>query len=793
MATIEIDGKSYEAQPGQMLIEITDAHGIDIPRFCYHKKLSVAASCRMCLVEVERAPKPMPACATPIMDGMKVHTKSTKALAAQKAVMEFLLINHPLDCPICDQGGECELQDIAVGYGQDCSRYQERKRVVSDKNLGPLIATDMTRCIHCTRCVRFGEEIAGIKELGATGRGEHMRIGTYVEKTITSELSGNVIDLCPVGALTNKPFRYSARAWEMQQRPSISVHDGVGANLNYHIRRQQVMRAVPRDNDQVNETWLADRDRYSYTALSAPDRLTRPMIKQNGEWRTVDWEAALTFAADGLKAVLKQKTPDQLGVLASPTATLEELYLLQKWTRGVGSPHLDHRLQQVDFSDQNDAPLFPSLGQSIAELEQNDCFFIIGSHLRKEQPLLNVRVRKAAMRGARCLEMNPVRYEWNLPIKQSLIVAPQDWLTALAGVIKALQVTEIEPALTHLLSSVTVSETQQAIANQLRQDNSRKTILLGQLAQTHPQFAQIRALAGILAQLTGARLGYVSGAGNTAGAWLAGVLPHRGLGGQAVSAVGKTAAEMLSAGLRAYVLFGVEPELDSWQGSVTAEKALQQADFVVNFTAFHTPQMLAYADVLLPIALSPETDGTYINLEGRQQAVKAASALPGEVRPGWKILRVFGNLFDLAGFDYDNVESIQSELQAALSEITPDNSQSVWHLPKQLSALDLGKGLARISEVPIYAVDMVVRRSSVLQLTHDADMARAGIRVSPETAAALQLQPGQTVTVKQGQQQAVMTLISDDRVPNNCALLYVAQPETAALGAWVDAVQLTAS
>ncbi|OAD20230.1 NADH-quinone oxidoreductase, chain G [Candidatus Thiomargarita nelsonii] len=393
MVTIEIDGKPYQAEAGQMLIEITDANGIDIPRFCYHKKLSVAANCRMCLVDVEKAPKPLPACATPVMDGMIVKTRSEKALIAQKAVMEFLLINHPLDCPICDQGGECELQDMAMGYGKDASRYKEGKRVVFDKNLGPLIATEMTRCIHCTRCVRFSQEISGIQEMGAPGRGEHTKIGTYIEKNISSELSGNMIDLCPVGALTSKPFRFSARAWEIQQADTIAPHDAVGSNIHLHIRRNQIRRVAPKENEAVNEVWISDRDRFSYQALTAEDRLTSPMIKKEGTWQKTDWEQALAFAAQGLKKVKDADGSSSIGALASPTATVEELYLLQKLMRGIGSQNIDHRLRQVDFSDQDAAPLFPYLGQAIADLEQSDAAFVIGSHLRKEQPLLNHRLR----------------------------------------------------------------------------------------------------------------------------------------------------------------------------------------------------------------------------------------------------------------------------------------------------------------------------------------------------------------------------------------------------------------
>lgn len=790
MATIEIDGNSYEVQPGQMLIEVTDANGIDIPRFCYHKKLSVAANCRMCLVEVERAPKPLPACATPVMDGMKVYTQSTKALTAQKAVMEFLLINHPLDCPICDQGGECELQDVAMGYGKDLSRYQEGKRVVFDKNLGPLISTDMTRCIHCTRCVRFGEEIAGLKELGATGRGEQMRIGTYVEKTVTSELSGNVIDLCPVGALTNKPFRYVARAWEMQQRSGVSVHDGIGANLHYHTRRNELMRIVPRDNDAVNETWLADRDRYSVSALKAADRLTQPMVKEKGEWRAVDWETALTVAADGLKGVLNSQGAAQLGALASPTASVEELYLLQKLMRGIGSNNLDHRLHQTDFSDQTSAPLFPSLGQSLRDFEANDTFLVIGSHLRKEQPLLNLRLRKAAMRGANCLFVNPVDYEFNLPVAQQLVTTPNDFVANLAGIAKALLSSGkgSVQGLDSLLQNVTPNAAQQAIADQLSNGGESKTVVLGQLAMYHPHFAQLRALAAAIAQLSGASFGYTGEAGNTSGAWLTGMVPHRGLGGEAISSPGKNAAEMLSDGLKGYILFGVEPELDSSQGAA-ALAALKQAEFVVNLTAFRTPTMDSYANVLLPIALNPETSGTYVNVEGRWQSVAAAVKAPGEARPGWKVLRVLGNLFNVDGFDYTDSEHIRDEVQPTLADLTADTANA-WTAPSSLTA-NSSNGLQRIAEWPIYSVDMMVRRTASLQATADA-LSAQGIHLAPDTAGRLKLKDGQAASVQQNGNSVTLNVVIDPRVPAECALIYAAQADSAVLGTGAGIVSVAA-
>ncbi len=780
MVTIEIDGKPYQAEANQMLIEVADANGIDIPRFCYHKKLSVAANCRMCLVEVEKAPKPMPACATPIMDGMKVFTRSTKALAAQKAVMAFLLINHPLDCPICDQGGECELQDIAVGYGEDISHYQESKRVVVSKNIGPLIATEMTRCIHCTRCVRFSQEISGIQEMGAPGRGEHTQIGTYIEKNVTSELSGNMIDLCPVGALTSKPFQFSARAWEMQQRDTIAPHDAVGSNIHLHIRRNQVMRVAPRENEAVNEIWISDRDRFSYEGLTAEDRLTAPMIKIEGTWHRANWEKALAFAADGLKAVKSAEGSQSIGALASPTATVEELYLLQKLMRGIGSQNIDHRLHQVDFSDQKEAPSFPYLGQAIADLEKCDAALVIGSHLRKEQPLLNHRLRKATLRGAKVMLVNPIDYEFNLPIAEKIIAASM--VEHLAGITKALLELETDASLmpgtmTALVQDISVNDTQQAIAKNLL-TGEKRTVLLGHLATAHPQFSIIRALAAVIAKLSGAELGYL-GEANTSGAWLAGALPHRAADAP-VDVAGLDAYAMLTQALKGYLLLGLEPELDSWNGAA-ALATLKKADFVVSLSAYHTPTMESYADVILPISLFPETSGTYVNCEGKWQSFNGAINPPGETRPAWKILRVLGNLFDVNDFDYISSDQVRDELRNEVGE-HQNNNQTAWQIPSTLT-LEPIQGLQRISEMPIYSVDALVRRAGALQGTTDAKIAE-GVHINAKLAAKLEVNDESQLEVEQGESSLVLNVVIDDRVPDESVLIYGGQIANLELGAW---------
>ncbi|MDM8557261.1 NADH-quinone oxidoreductase subunit NuoG [Candidatus Parabeggiatoa sp. HSG14] len=792
MVTIEIDGKSYETELGKTLIQVTDANSIDIPRFCYHKKLSVAANCRMCLVEVERAPKPMPACATPIMDGMKVWTRSTKALAAQKAVMEFLLINHPLDCPICDQGGECELQDIAVGYGKDTSRYQEGKRVVFDKNLGPLIATDMTRCIHCTRCVRFSQEISGIPEMGAPGRGEHTQIGPYIEKNITSELSGNMVDLCPVGALTSKPFRFSARAWEMQQRGTIAPHDVVGSNLSMHIRRNQVMRVAPCENEAINEVWISDRDRFSYEGLTASDRLTAPMIKKDGVWQETDWEHALAFAVDSFKGVINAHGNSAVGALGSPTATVEELYLLQKVMRGIGSQNIDHRLRQVDFSDQNEASLFPYLGQAITDLEQCDAALIIGSHLRKEQPLLNHRLRKATLRGAKVILVNPIDYEFNFQIAKKIITSPTAWVDNLAGIAKALLENKgilLPASVKTLLAEISPNENQRAMAQSLG-TGEKRTVLLGHLATAHPQFAMIRTLAAIIAKLASANLGYL-GEGNTSGAWLAGVLPHRSAGGVPVETEGLDAYTMLTQGMKGYVLLGLEPELDSWDGAA-AKATLKKADFVISLSAYRTSAIENYADVMLPIALFAETSGTYVNGEGRWQSFNGVVNPPGEVRPAWKILRVLGNLFNIDGFDYISSDQVRDELHQQVGDKTANN-RAAWQIPNALTS-ESAKGLQRITEIPIYSVDALVRRSSALQRTIDAKMTD-GVHLNTHVAtqAGLEVNGNTHVQVKQNGIQITLPIVLDDRVPNDGVLIYAGQIKNLELGAWHGQIELSAA
>jgi len=707
MASIEIDGVKLEAEPGSMLIDVADAAGIKIPRFCYHKKLSVAASCRMCLVDVANIPKPVPACATQIADGMTINTHSARALDAQKAVMEFLLINHPLDCPICDQGGECELQDIALGYGGDVSRYTDEKRIVLDKDIGPLIATEMTRCIHCTRCVRFGKEIAGIREMGETGRGEHMKIGPYIEKTIDSEVSANIIDLCPVGALTAKPSRYTARAWEMKQNDSIAAHDCLGSNIAIHTRRGEVIRVVPNENDSINESWISDRDRFSYQALNGDNRLTVPMVKEDGKWKETDWQTALNIAVDGLRKVKETQGVDNIAAIASPNATTEELFLLQKLMRDLGTDNIDTRLRRTDFTAENNDPLFPSLGIEIADLISLDATLLIGSNLRKEQPIAAVQLRKASENG-KVMAINPDDFDYNFEIKKHIITSSEKMLAELGAVAKSLASMDgVEAVAAMAKLDVEITKDHQSIAKKLLKGD-KSAILFGQYACNHADFSKMAAVANAIATMSGASFGTFSDGANSAGAHLAGAIPHRGAGGADVDG-GKNIGQMFSGDMKAFVLHNVEPELDC---SPDATKALQDAHLVIALSAFKDGAVSEYADVMLPTAGFTETSGTFVNVAGTWQSFKAATAAKGEARPGWKIFRVMGNLLDFPGYDYVSSEDIVDELQIVMNSV--QQRAGDWPIPDSLN------GSAQPANVcSIYQVDPLVRRAKALQATLD--------------------------------------------------------------------------
>ncbi|MEJ2059617.1 MAG: NADH-quinone oxidoreductase subunit NuoG [Gammaproteobacteria bacterium] len=778
LVNIEVNGIPLKARKGSMLIEATDNAGIKVPRFCYHEKLSVAANCRMCLVEVEKAPKPLPACATPVSEGMKVFTQSPKALGAQKGTMEFLLINHPLDCPICDQGGECELQDVAMGYGEDISRYTENKRVVKDKDIGPLIETEMTRCIHCTRCVRFGEEVAGLRELGATGRGEFMKIGTYVEKSVSSEMSGNVIDLCPVGALTAKPSRFRARAWEVIQHASIAPHDSVGSNLYLHTLRGEVIRAVPRDNEGINECWISDRDRFSYEALSHTDRVTRPLVKTNGQWQETDWESALETAAERLRSF----PADDIGALLSASATLEEQYLAQKLMRGLGVTAIDHRLRENDFSDQAQRPLFPWLGMALQDLDALDAVLLVGADVRKDHPIIGHRLRKAALKGAAMMAINPRDFAFRFDLAAERIVDPLAMIRSLAGVAKVLGAKQP----TALLDSATVGEAEQAMADRLKA-GGKAAVFLGTIAAQHPAAAALRALVAAIAEQSGASFGYLPEAANTAGAWLAGAVPHRLPGGGMLAQGGLHAQAMLAQPRKAYLLLGVEPESDSADPAQAAE-AMAAAEFVLAITPFAGEELRRHADMILPVATFAETSGTFVNLEGRWQSFNGATTPPGEARPGWKVLRVLGNLLGLGGFDQTSTEQVRDELKARFAEdLVFDNA---LELGKSYALPEIsGSGLMRISGVGIYAQDMLVRRSSPLQQTVDGR--KDGVWINPAEADRQGLGDAGRVNVRQGGAEAELELHLDESIPDGCAWIPMATEAGRQLGASFGLIELS--
>lgn len=793
MVEIEIDGKVLEAEPGSMIIEAADNAGIYIPRFCYHKKLSVAANCRMCLVDVEKAPKPLPACATPVMPGMKVSTCSEKAKDAQRSVMEFLLINHPLDCPICDQGGECELQDLSLGYGKDISRYSEAKRSVDDDNLGSLIATEMTRCIHCTRCVRFGQEIAGIKELGMTGRGEHARITTYIEHSLTSELSGNIIDLCPVGALTSKPYRFTARAWELNQHASIAPHDCLGSNIYIHTRRQQNMRVVPRENDSINETWLSDRDRFSYVGLNSNDRLTKPLVKVEGEWQETDWQTALAKVTAQFHQIIEQHGGEQVAAIMSPSSTTEEFYLLQKIMRGLGSNNIDHRIHQTDSRDDKYLGLFPKLEIPLQAIEKQNAIFLVGSNIKREQPLAWHRIRKASLAGANISSLNAVDYDVQFNQQAKIITSPANFLInllAIAKVLSELNSADLSVETKALLQDIRPSAEQIAIANTLH-SAEQSLILLGAVAFNHPQAAAIRQVINLIADMSNnAKLGYLTEGANSAGAWLAGAIPHQEPAGETVGD-GLSANQAFEKQLKAYLLFNIEPELDC-TNTHQARNALKNAECVVAFSPFKANNLLEYADIILPMAAFAETSGTFVNVEGHWQSFTAANPAPGETRPAWKILRVLGNFLHLTGFNYESSEEVRNELKNLLTIEGKNDTIMPREFKAQIVASSLttnDSNVYRVTEWSLNAIDPIVRRSIPLQKS--AATEKVGVYINAKLAEQLKLTTD-TVTVQQNGVSIRLPLIIDARIADSCAWIPAGWDATAVLGSSSGVIELYA-
>ncbi len=756
--TFEINGKSVQAEQGQMIIEVADENNIRIPRFCYHKKLSIAANCRMCLVQVEKAPKPMPACATPITEGMKVLTRSPMALEAQRIVMEFLLINHPLDCPVCDQGGECELQDVSMGYGEGISEYTEGKRSVEDPDLGPLVATYMTRCIHCTRCIRFGDEISGIRELGAVDRGEFTKITTYVKKNVDSELSGNVIDICPVGALTDKPFQFKARPWELRQRAVIGPHDCVGSHMYLHERRNEVMRAVPKECEAVNEVWISDRDRYGHLGAAAADRLTVPEIKVDGKWKVVDWATALEHTVTLLQTVLHEEGgASNIGALVSSSETIENMHAFQAWLRGLGVDNIDHRLKAQDFSDQAAFPLYPELGMPIAELETADVIMLVGSHLRKEQPLLWHRVHKASKNGAKIIVADVINNDMNLPVAARFIADRGDLLAALTQA---------------------VSETKAILTS-----GKKIAILLGAQALHHPHAAHIRHVAHTLSTEYQATLGLLTEGANSAGAWLAGCVPHRIPGGAAAN-VGMHSKEMFQHHRKGYVFLNVEPPLDCAYGAMV-KKALRAAQAVVCMTTHASANMRDWAHVLLPATPFSEMSGTFVNVQGDWQYFQAAVLPKGQARPAWKICTALAELCRLENMHFETLETVQDDLKKYAT--TETKKAAAWVKPAH--AVVPLQGYVRVAETPIYNVDMLTRRSESLQATNDA-LAVQGVHVSSALFASLGLKEGEVVRVVQEEGEAYLPLVLNPRLPEHSVFVAYGLPEQAKLGSGFAAISV---
>ncbi len=763
MVEITVDGNKVEVPEGSMVMHAAQKIGLYVPHFCYHKKLSIAANCRMCLVEVEKAPKALPACATPVTNGMVVHTQSEKARAAQESVMEFLLINHPLDCPICDQGGECQLHDMAVGYGKSTARYKEEKRVVFHKEMGPLVsAEEMARCIQCTRCVRFGQEIAGVMELGMVGRGEHSEITTFVGRSVESELSGNMIDICPVGALTSKPFRYSARTWELARRRSVSPHDSLGANLVVQVKGDEVLRVVPFENEAINECWISDRDRFSYEGLNSEDRLALPMIKNaDGSWREASWSDALQAAAQGLTRVRDGAGAGQIGALATEYATTEEFALLGRLVRALGSENIDFRLRQTDAGFDAALSGAPWLGMPIAEVGNLDRVLIVGSFLRKDHPLIAQRLRQAAKHGTQVLLIDGSADNQLMSVTARITTAPSGMANALAEVAVALAQAK-SAAVPAEFSQVTPSEEAKRIAASLA-SGSNTAVLLGNMAVNSPAASTLAANAGVLATLAGGKLGFLTAGGNTVGGYLAGAVPERG---------GKTAAAMLAEPLKAYVVLHAEPLLDADNGP-QAVAALKGA-FSVALTSYRSAAQ-DWADVMLPVAPFTETSGTFINAAGTAQSFKGTVAPLGESRPGWKVLRVMGNVLQLPGFEDESSESVRDAVLTGGIEARLSNQIKAAPAARAASG-----SLERLADVPIYRSDAIVRRSGPLQAAPASSAPVA--RINGATLSQLGLSAGAQVRVKSAAGSVVLEAVQDDTVAARAVRIATAFEQTAPLG-----------
>ncbi len=776
MINVNIDDQALQVEQGTMIIEAADKHGITIPRFCYHKKLSIAANCRMCLVDVEKSRKPLPACATPVAEGMVVHTTSKKALEYQKAVMEFLLINHPLDCPICDQGGECELQDVAMGYGNDYSRYEQRKRVVSDPDIGSLIATDLTRCIHCTRCVRFGTEVAGLREFGMNSRGETSKIGTFLSNSADSELSGNVIDLCPVGALTAKPSRYRGRSWEYQARPAIAPHDCLGSHVEVHTRRNEVMRVVPRECEEINEVWISNRDRFSYQGLSHQDRLQTPMIKRNGQWDKVSFEEAFEYVTKQVKK--RQESPEQIHALAGSTATVEEYYLLQKIVRALGSNNLDYRVVQSDFSQADAESVEPGINCSLEEIAQSDAICIIGAHIRANQPLLQTRIRQASLNGAQVLSFNPADFGATWEQDTLHMSRPDVWVEDLKAFYGALEAKKALPKMPKALAS---------FAKVLLKAQA-PVVLWGEYIQAHPDFANLLYWIEKIKQLVGAKGGQLSHGPNTRGASIAGFLPHRLPGGLAVDKAGSTWVEMLEGDQSESLFFvmALEPHLDTLFAAKTAAM-LSQSEMVVGFMPYIDEAMAQYFDVVFPVSSFTETSGTYVNVSGLRQGFCGAIKPPGMARPLWKVLRVLGNYLDLEGFDYQSAQEVASEC----FELAKKQSSASAVASYQATDSDK-KQKVKCMQIPYDSglnSDALVRRAAALNQTQAVKKA-SHIQMSPQLAKVLDIVNGDQVALNQASLEIEMAADCSIEMAEDSVFVSQKMAQTSAIGQAFEDISL---
>jgi NADH-quinone oxidoreductase subunit G len=784
MVEVEIDGQKVEVPEGSIVMHAANAAGVYVPHFCYHKKLSIAANCRMCLVDIEKAPKPMPACATPVTAGMKVQTKSEKAVKAQQSVMEFLLINHPLDCPICDQGGECQLQDLAVGYGGSASKYSDEKRVVFHKSMGPLISSEeMSRCIHCTRCVRFGQEIAGVMELGMAGRGEHAEIMSFLGESVDSELSGNMIDVCPVGALTSKPFRYSARTWELNRRKSVAPHDSLGSNIVVQIKNNKVMRVVPLENEAVNECWISDRDRFSYEGLNSAERLTKPMIKQDGHWLEVDWPTAMNYAVHALSMISKDHGGTQIAGMASSSSTVEELYLFQQTLAALGSANIDTRLRQSDFRLNANTNAAPWMGTSVASLTEVSRVLLIGSFLRKDHPLLASRLRAAAKRGAQMNTLHAVNDDLLMNLTNSVVAAPSSWVSVLADVVRALaaQASVAVPSMVATIvdaNKSAISEQASAIAKSLTSGAAgKKVILLGNAAVQHADYASIALLSQAIADMVEATCGQIGDAANSVGAYLANALPQSG---------GLNALQMVAQPRKAYLLMGIEASLDHGAPSI-AHAALTKADTVIAMTVFKSDELLETADCLLPITPFTETSGTYVNAEGVAQSFNGVVKAAGQARPAWKVLRVMAETFGAKSVAFDSSEAV---LEVALKD-SAQRLAKAYSASSTLTASAAPKpALERIADVPLYSVDALVRRAPALQLTRDARAPKAYVNAAQ--AAKLGFAAGTKVAVSQAGSsgKAIVDLAIDAGLADGVVRLSAAHAFTSMLASMVGAVEV---